>query len=356
MFPLAAILLTVGVAHAAGGGDPMRGAAQLESRRCTGCHRLEGVWGLSGLGKLRQSRLTPARLIGAIWSHAPRMWSGDETGNGFATPLKQSEAADLLAYFFAAGYFEPAGDAGRGAVRYDRLRCSICHGPSEVSNWTVVANPVDLLSAMWKHGAAMKKAMDQRKMAWPSLTIDDMRDLLSFIASRTGRSNHRPQSIAGSAERGKRMFQDKECGDCHRDVLALDRYPFEHSLTELAASLWNHAPMLTRNLVPLSREEVADVLAYLWQLRYFDEAGNALRGKTVFDSKGCGACHGDSSNRSQLSSADALRAVWVHYRPWKESRIGIWPRFVGGEMADLLAYWNSGGRRITEGAPAQGRP
>jgi cytochrome c551/c552 len=209
---------------------------------------------------------------------------------------------------------------------------------------------------MWKHGAEMKKAMDQRKMVWPSLSIDDMRDVLSFIASRGGRSNHKPQSITGSAERGKQMFQEKECGDCHRDVLALDRYPFNHSLTELAASLWNHGPMLTRNLAPLSRKEVADVLAYLWQLRYFDEAGNALRGKTVFDAKGCGACHGDSSKWKPLSSADALRAVWAHYRPWKESRIGIWPRFIGDEMADLLAYWNSGGKRATEQLLLEDKP
>lgn len=343
MLRLAAILFTVGVSYGNDGGDPVRGAAVLESRRCTGCHRLQGVWDTAGINKLFKTRLSPARLIGVIWNHAPQMWSGNDAAGAFATALQESDAADVLSYFLAAGYFEPIGDPRRGALRFNKLRCGTCHGSSDVTRWTVIANPVDLLGAMWQHAAEMKKAMDARSMTWPSLSTDDMRDLLSFIASRTDRSSHKPQSVVGRADRGLQLFQDRECAMCHQGVLSLDGNPFEHSLTELAASIWNHAPMLTRNLVPMGRQDIADLLAYLWKLRYFEETGNALRGKMVFEGKGCGSCHADAGKWTALSSAGALRAVWAHYRPWRESRMTAWPRFLGDEMADLVAYWNSRG-------------
>ncbi|MBL8234897.1 MAG: hypothetical protein JNL98_40730 [Bryobacterales bacterium] len=295
------------------------------------------MWDTGGLGKLFQSRLTPARLAGVVWGHAPQMWSSPEA----ADPPARANAADMLAYFFAAGYFEPIGDPGRGALRFGKLRCATCHSTGDVAKWNVIANPAALLHAMWQHRDEMRKAMDSRKMAWPSLSIDDMRDLLSLIAFRTGKANHQPQPDSGDAGRGRQLFANRECSECHRGILALDRDPFEHSLTELAAALWNHAPMLTRTPAPLSQQETSDILAYLWELRYFDEAGNALRGRTVFETHGCGNCHADPAKRTPIDSVGALRAVWSHYKVWKESRVAVWPRFTGSEMADLLAFWNA---------------
>lgn len=321
-------------------GNPARGGQQLQARGCTSCHWLGSMWDKGGSNQFFQSRLSPSRLIGVIWGHAPQIWSSPR--GQLATMPSREDCEDILAYFFAAGYFESPGDARRGSLRFTKLQCATCHELASVSRWKVVGNPPALLHAMWRHREVMEQALEIRRMAWPSLTTDDMRDLLSFFASRATSKHSVGPPIAGSAERGEQLFHNRECSECHRGALALDPSSSGHGLAELAAALWNHAPMLTRDPAPLSQPEMADLLAYLWKLGYFEEPGNALRGRQVFEARGCGNCHAGSAQRKPVDSARALGAVWSHYPLWKESKMTSWPRFGGGEMGDLLAFWNRG--------------
>lgn len=261
---------------------------------------------------------------------------------GSVSSITAEQSADIMAFFFAAGYFEPRGDARRGETRFARLRCSKCHSLDEVTQWKVVTSPLELLSAMWSHAPQMSAALEKRDMAWPSLSADDMSDLLAFIAAKTTSGDRPLQASFGNKEQGGRLFRERNCAMCHTGDLALNNGPFARSLTETAAALWNHAPMLTQAPEPLDTEAIASLVGYLWSLRYFDESGNATRGARVFAAKGCGTCHG-SSPRNPISAVDALRAVWQHAPGAKtqNSAPGIWPRFLGAEFPDVVAFWNS---------------
>ena len=56
------------------------------------------------------------------------MWEAMQTKGIGARLLSEQEVADLFAYFFAARYFERAGDSGRGRRVFQSKQCGQCHG------------------------------------------------------------------------------------------------------------------------------------------------------------------------------------------------------------------------------------
>ena len=72
-----------------------------------------------------------------------------------------------------------------------------------------------------------------------------------------------------------------------------------------------------------------------------------VRGKAVFERKRCVTCHAEPRPVAKKSAMAMLAAVWKHspavVQQGKEKG-AAWPKFEGGEMADLLAYLSSLGR------------
>ena len=67
------------------------------------------------LGQRTGGSYTPSLMAARMWDHAPEMWSAMKE-QGVARPeLTEQDAIDLFAYFYAARYFDPRGDAARGA-------------------------------------------------------------------------------------------------------------------------------------------------------------------------------------------------------------------------------------------------
>jgi cytochrome c2 len=339
--------------------DASRGAALIESQGCAGCHHFtrqpRNTILSKSLAKLLKKHLTPARLAGALWSHAPTMWTAIPLANRAFPTLTTRQADDLIAWFAAAGYFEPPGDAKQGAKTFQTQRCSMCHAvagkdaalangkAAPVDRWTSLANPVDLLLAVWQHAPSMKAAMDKRTMTWPSLSIDELSDILAFV-ERTLAAQSRPAALVlGDPARGRTLYDMKGCLSCHKGRQTRENVPLPHSFTELAAILWNHAPMMT-NLPPmLTRQEMADLAGYLWASRYFEEGGRVLRGKSVFELKHCTACHEALHSQTPFSAGVMIAALWKH-SPAALARAGAkqipWTPFLDQEMADLVAYLN----------------
>jgi len=97
-------------------GDAGRGEKTFATQGCVHCHSVGGKGGTVGpdLGRRIGRSYTPSLMASLMWNHAPEMWSAMEK-TGLARPqLGAEQAADLFAYFYAARYFEQAGDAGRG--------------------------------------------------------------------------------------------------------------------------------------------------------------------------------------------------------------------------------------------------
>lgn len=341
--------------------DATRGAQILSSRHCFNCHDFAGGAGrvVTGpLAKFRRTQMRPAQLVGAVWSHLPTMWAaaGSQYSLGQWT---EQDASDVIAWFAAAGYFEPAGDARKGAITFESQGCSVCHQPGTEQNqllsaaerekltvdkWTTLNDPVSLLHAIWRHAPSMKAAMDHNSMNWPSLTAPELADIMAFAFTRASAQAGGVRLVLGDPEKGKTIYQMKGCVGCHATMKPEREARLLHSLTELTAVFWNHAPMMTSLPASLSNEEIADVVAYLWASRYFEAEGSAVRGRSVYTRKRCDACHADPGKLRDTSAVAMLAAAWRHpasvIQQARERRIQ-WPRFEGKEMADLLAWLSS---------------
>jgi mono/diheme cytochrome c family protein len=298
---------------------------------------------------------------------------------GISRPLLTgSEMADLMAYLYTLNYFDRPGDPDRGDRLFGEKRCVACHavrgkggeiGPSldKLSN---VSSSILMAQAMWNHGPRMQAKMEALGVPRPVFREGEMADVLAFIRREGGRKALPSRAdVPGDLREGWKLFTIKGCIRCHAiqgqggkvgPDLSQQRLP--QTPSGLAGLLWNHGPRMWAKMreleIPVptfSGTEMADVVAYLYFVGFFDPPADPARGRAVFTSKGCGSCHAISGEggtvgpdlaRSEavLSAVEAARLMWNH-APFMETRMkerGIpWPLFEGNEMADLLAYLTS---------------
>jgi len=187
--------------------------------------------------------------------------------------------------------------------------------------------------------------------------------------------------VVGVPEKGAALFfGDKHCSICHavngsggRVAPDLGRIrPGKPAMAWLATSLWNHAPGMWRQLrgakpPDLNQEEMAHILAFLYQAGTSNPAGDVAAGERVFAAKGCAHCHlvGQAATSASTAAAGSGhpgpdlahiaaagdRVAWMHAM-WNHAQymigpitqeIGQWPQFQGDEMNDLIAYASRGG-------------
>lgn len=359
-FAVVILLLSVPTALTAGPADAARGAKILDERQCLHCHDFARHVGrsLAGpLAKLRKSQLKPAQLVGAMWSHLPTMSAAAGTGAPTLQPWSEQDAADLLAWFAAAGYFEPAGDSKRGESLFTSQGCLNCHPLSApatgkpatgdsipVDRWKSLHDPIALLHSVWRHAPSMKASLDSKTMKWPALTVPEFSDVLAFVYSRAPANGSGINLTLGDAEKGRAIFSMKGCSSCHAKMPASREAGLLHSFTELTAIFWNHAPMMTSLPASLNREEIADVVAFLWVSRYFEDSGNVVRGRATFQRKRCNSCHNEARAVAKNSAVALLAAAWKHAPAAVDqarAKAIPWPKFESGEMGDLIAYLSS---------------
>jgi mono/diheme cytochrome c family protein len=344
-------------------GDAQRGAALFKSQNCVACHNVNGQGGKSApdLGAITGRAYTPADMASLMWNHAPVMWSAMAKQNITRPTLSEQQAADLFAYFYAARYFDKPGDAGRGKRVFAAKHCANCHGLSTAATegikpviaWQSLDDPVLLAQQMWNHGAEMRAAFQSKGIKWPEINSIEMNDLLVYLRNLPEVKAH-PVASASSpaAADGPSLFQSKGCAGCHVGKLSLENRYIGATLTDFAVAMWNHEPRMKQPPPPLHDGEMQAIVAYLQTVNLFNVKGNADRGKKVFAAKKCAVCHGNaSSGAPNLSSLKGkfqpyfmVSALWEH-GPAMEEKMRqedlVWPRFVGSEMSDLLAYLNS---------------
>jgi cytochrome c2 len=344
--------------------DSTRGAALFESLACVQCHSLNGKGGHVGpdLGRVVDRNFTPAALAATMWNHAPTMWASMRERVIRAGDLDEQAAADLFAFFYSARFFERPGDAGRGKQVLER-GCGRCHGVNSsvqpgappVSQWQSVNTPFTLAEAMWNHLPRMQAVAGARRMALPQLSAQDLVDLLVYVRNLPGRRESEVHFQTTSGANGQAIFHSKGCDGCHKAGSDLARRIKGHTLTEIAAAMWNHAPRMTAAGAPsvhFESGEMRELLSYLWARQFFANAGNGARGKRVFGAKQCAACHDSGADgapklqraENPFSAAAMVSGLWRHGPAMLErmrSRQIRWPRFDAEEMSDLIAHLNS---------------
>lgn len=352
------------------------GAGVFGSHGCVGCHSIRGLGGRNGpeLAGVAD-RLSFYGLAAAIWNHLPR-------GEGRAEfRMGPRETGNLLAFLYTTSYFDPPGDLETGSRLFARKNCILCHQVRGVGgvvgpDLDLVArygSPISIAAAMWNHGPSMAEAMRERGIGRPGFTGSELLDLLSWLQSQSREFPQEPVYVLpGSAVRGRALFDGKACSRCHGAAGEgsmvgpnLANRSVDRSLVQFAAAMWNKAPAMNRGMrargisVPeLTAGEMADIVAYLYSVRYFSGSGSVQAGRNVLRSKGCLACHSLGGAGGQRASdlargreadtpVEAIAGMWRHFGLDEEPGRAppAWPLLSPDEMADLAAFLQAGGGR-----------
>ncbi|MFQ5663299.1 MAG: c-type cytochrome [Terriglobia bacterium] len=272
------------------------------------------------------------------------------------------------------GYFVP-GDAKAGLKTFFDKGCGRCHavlGEGGRSAPDLARAPAGhlsaagLVAAMWNHAPAMWGKMRQEKVTLPAFTESEMANLFAFLYSV--RSMDEP----GDAERGRELFFEKRCLQCHRVGKQggrtgpnLRTWASYRNPVSWVQAMWNHAPamqaLMEERGLPwpeFQGNEVADLIAYIRtqatnpRRHVYLEPADPEVGRKLFRQKGCANCHAvrgpAGSGVPDLGRRPLARtlgqfagSMWNHSPAmWASMQAQHIPRpqFSNKEMADLVAY------------------
>ena len=362
-------------------GSPQEGSQVFLDKGCIRCHSVNGQGGKVGpdLGRKASAQSSLPQLVTAMWNHAPQMWERMRTDRVTYPDLSYDDVAQLLAYLYMSRHIDDPGDPAHGHALFASKGCMHCHsvggaGGKIGPDLTAAGNlngPMEWTDALWNHAAAMREATQREGIAWPQFEAHDLRDLYAYV-----RQNAVPNSaMPGDPARGWQLFQQKACTGCH-SIRASDQLEgpslgperqLPETLTGLGGAMVTHAPGMEKAMEQqgiarpqLSAQEMTDIFAFLYSLRYVDPVGSPHVGASVFKWRGCSRCHGD--NAEGTSRAPALHertynsislsvALWRHgQRMYAQTRLmGIgWPSLVESDVGDLLAFLNSPPKAIAQ--------
>ena len=345
---------------------------------CSQCHRLRGIGsGTAGVDLARvRSGTGFFGLAAAMWNHLPEMaQKGRELG--VARPaFTPRELSNLLAFLFTAQYYDGTGDADVGMRLFADKNCAQCHavggrggavGPA-LDGLKRENSPVVLAAAMWNHGPRMTQTMKAKGIDWPSFRGAEFTDLVAYIfTAGRDQDGETPQAVAGTADRGSRLFGELGCASCHppngKSAAAGPRLGTRTrpvSLTQFGGLMWNHSPAIwaaMRNrgmaIPQLTAQDMADLIAYLFTANYFDPSLDGVgRGRQLVSVKGCVGCHSIDHKGGKTapdfttsnvvgSAAGQVAAMWNHgrYMETEGRRRSInLPILTGQELADIATY------------------
>jgi len=177
------------------------------------------------------------------------------------------------------------------------------------------------------------------------------------------------QTLPEDPSKGGQLFFNKGCIKCHavkgqggKIAPDLGGISLGGTQLELAAKIWNHTPAMIAGMkqagmvdLTLTGQEFTEITAYLYFLRFFDEAGTAAAGKYLFDQKSCDTCHqilgrskegapGLNEFPHNATPAYLSQAMWNHSLRMMARMVRYgkrWPDLGETEMMDLLAYINT---------------
>jgi mono/diheme cytochrome c family protein len=336
-------------------GDATRGAALFQSKNCVTCHSVAGQGAKTApdLGRRGGSGFTPTSLAAMLWNHAPRMW-GALAKSSVKVDLTPQDSADMFAYFYAARYMDPPGDAGRGKALFTSKRCAECHaldgatGDKRGMKWEALADPIELGRQMWNHAPLMRAAMEKKGGKPPTLTAGEMNDMLVYLRGLPQAKGIKPVFQPASAETGEMLFQAKGCADCHKGTQTLAKRVAFRTVSDFSAAMWNHAGVMKQS-GELRPEEMKRLVGYVWELQFAADTGDAARGAKVFTAKACAGCHTSGPGpkiAGAVPDAYTLIGSLTQHAPGMIQKMDAskqaWPSIKDGEMHDLLAYLRAG--------------
>jgi len=259
-------------------GDPQRGVRVLEEKKCATCHALEHSGGEIGPDLTRWAGyVNPIVWAQMMWEHSTGMESAMQAANIERPQLDDRDLINIIAFVRSVGaaaqktYLRP-GSPARGRQLFAERGCGRCHLPDEngqrkgpdLSRVALPTSMAALASRMWNHLPAMRKVMAEQNIKVQALTAQDMADIIAYIFAL------QYEGVPGDPERGKRVFQQKRCAECHTLSATEPASPEVASAAGLGHAVWKHgavmAEMMARAGIPwptFEGSEMADLIAYI---------------------------------------------------------------------------------------------
>jgi mono/diheme cytochrome c family protein len=251
-------------------GDAGRGKQVFSAKHCGECHGIAESLAEAAPPIVKWESLgQPIVLVEQMWNHSGHMREAFTRKDISWQELTTQELTDLLVYLrglpqakdLASRFSYTSGEGGQAV--FESKGCIKCHtGSLALDNRLHNLTLTDIAVDMWNHAPRMIQPP-------PSLTQDEMRQLLSYLWMR--------QFVypEASAVRGKQVFAQKHCADCHASgthgAPPLPGQARKYSEVTIISALWRHGPqMLTRMRqakVAWPRfnnpQQLADLIAYL---------------------------------------------------------------------------------------------
>jgi len=203
--------------------------------------------------------------------------------------FKRNELVDIIAYITATAK-DPGSDSAqivpgtpeRGEKLFRDKQCATCHTiggkGGKVGPELGRAHHVSLTQfagLMWNHGPAMWARMKERQIEVPSLTGQEMADIVAYLYT-----SHYFDPAAGNGARGQQVLQSKGCVACHSVRGKGGKVAGDFSTSgvvgspsALIAAMWNHSRAMEDQaqkqgikLQTIKGQELADLATYLRSL------------------------------------------------------------------------------------------
>lgn len=359
-------------------GDPQVGARLFDAKACRSCHAVHGIGGRVGpdLGVAPGANDGLAQMVTAMWNHAPLMWHRMEGRRLRPPSLNEEEITHLFAFLYSVRYADEPGELPAGALLFRSKGCVECHAGEGESDrggpplsGRATDNSITWAQTMWNHAPAMEERMQDLQLAWPRFQGREMNDLLAYLRQGRPETENAFTLLPADADRGRRLFRSKRCADCHSigwgktgSAPGLGpRTDIAPTIVQFAGQMWSHSPemwqaMQARGIArpTFEGQEMADLVAFLKRLRYFDHRGSPEAGRLLFEARGCSRCHGEEAEGT--ARAPALRqkgqaftsirlatALWQHgpgMYAWTRGMGMSWPQLEGDDLNDLISFLN----------------
>ena len=362
-------------------GDRQKGFELFRAKGCAYCHAVNGVGGrlAPDLAFDRPPQADLDQLVTAMWNHGPRMWEHMRAEKITYPRVNHEEMAHLFAYLYTAAYIDEAGDVDEGRRLFRTKSCIRCHdfyygqgqkiGPN-LSAVNDIQTPIAWSHAMWNHAPAMEAKLQEFGLAWPKFEGREMNDLLAYIRDTSSGPRREFILLPANPEQGRKLFQEKSCQVCHSVAgqggdIGPELGPRQQgklSIVQFAGLMWNHSSEMWREMKAqgiarptFESQQMADLVAYLYRIRYFESGGSHDLGKRLFAERGCAGCHGSRAQGSPraptlhggavaFTSVTLATALWRHgprmYERSKDLDLS-WPVLQENDLQHIMAFLNA---------------
>ena len=287
----------------------------------------------------------------------------------------EKELVDLTAFLYFITYLGDMGDQDNGNALITSKGCLICHQVGEkggavgpkLDKLRKYISPLYLSTSMWNHMPQMEKAQKERGIKKPLLNGRDIDDLAAYIR-KVSRETTRERAYLspGNPKKGKDLFSQKGCVLCHTagkrskgNGQGVEGMDLKRNVTEIASLMWMYhtSGMMVvagQKWPELLGQEMADLISYIYFVRFQDPPGNPVIGRRIFEDKKCVTCHsiygkggtvGPDLSKAKYSNESTMVAALLSHAPVMKDAIlkeGIdWPYFSSKELGHLFAYLKS---------------